>query len=75
MDESDSFVCSRSDCHSELDEGNTYFISEGPKLYYFHLIVSRSSIYLIKYRSCQSNLCPGAFGVCSCKVAFGHGGN
>lgn len=66
VDESDSFMCSHN-CHSELDEGNTYFMSENPKLHYFHSIVSRSSIYLVKYRPCQSNLCHGAFGVCSCR--------
>lgn len=38
-----------------------------PNHHYFHSRVSRSSIYLIKYRSCQSNLCHGAFGVCSCR--------
>lgn len=68
MDESDSFACSHSDWHSELDAGNTYFMSERPKLYYFHSIVSRSSIYFIKSRSFQSNLCSGAFGVCSCRL-------
>lgn len=38
-----------------------------PNHHYFHSRVSRSSIYLIKYRSCRSNLCHGAFGVCSCR--------
>lgn len=42
-------------------------MSENPKLHYFHSIVYRSSIYFIKYRSCQSNLCHSAFGVCSCR--------
>lgn len=66
VDESDSFMCSHN-CHSELDEGNTYFMSENPKLHYFHSVVSRSSIYFVKYRPCQRNLCHGAFGVCSCR--------
>jgi len=44
------------------------YCCERPELNYFHGIVSSSSIYLIKFRPRYSNLCHGAFAVCSCRL-------